>query len=129
MLTILISCNNTNNDETSDVLLSLDNIQGVWKWESTCGGFIASCAYPSASTYAEIVFTNQNKLIEKHNDQLFTTAKYEIRKTDSFSGILVLKDIESDDIISDSIERPINMVNNVLFIRRGELLDTYLKIK
>jgi len=123
----MISCTKTVEDSMS--ITSLDKITGIWKWESTCGGLINSCGYSSESHYAEIKFTLENKLIETHNDTTYLTANYTVKTSDNSVGILALVNIESNSIISDSIQYSISIKNDELFITRGELLDTYKKVK
>jgi hypothetical protein len=53
ILTVAISC-----DDTGKVT-NIDQIQGSWNWESTCGGLINSCGYPLNTVYARIEFTNK----------------------------------------------------------------------
>ena len=64
-LILMISC--TKMTEYSDLGTSLNQNTGIWKWESTCGGFINSCGYSSDAHYAKIKFTKYNQLIETHN--------------------------------------------------------------
>jgi len=111
------------------LITNLDQITGVWRWKSTCGGIVNSCAYSSDSHYAEIKFTQENKIIETHNNAIYLTANYTIKTSDNSSGILTLVNIESNSIISESIQYSISLKNDELFIARGELLDTYKKIK
>jgi len=87
-LILMISCTKTTED--SILVTSLDQITGIWKWESTCGGFINSCSYSSDTHYAEIKFAKDNQLIENHNDKIYLTANYTIKTLDGSTGILVL---------------------------------------
>jgi hypothetical protein len=127
ILTLLISCTKKTDDPI--IVTSFDQIEGIWKWESTCGGIVNSCAYSSDSHYAEIKFTLENKIIETHNDAIYLTANYTIKTSDNSSGILTLVNIESNSIISNSIQYSFSIKNDELFIARGELLDTYKKIR
>lgn len=123
----LVSCSKKNDDNI--IVTNIDQLFGIWKWESTCGGLINDCGYSSDSHYAMIKFSNDLKLIENHNDTLYLKADYRIKKFDNISGTLILKNIMSKSIILDSIERPISIVNNRMEIIRGELTDTYKKIE
>ena len=100
---------------------SIDQIPGKWKWESTCGGFMSECIYSSKSNYATIEFTSDARYIEMHNDTIYQQSDYSIIKVDDTFGTLLLE--------KTTISRPITILNNRLLITRGELLDSYLKIK
>ena len=100
---------------------SVDQIPGKWKWESTCGGIIYGCGYPSRSKNATVEFTSDAKYIELHNDTVYFQTDYTIVKFDDTFGTLLLE--------NSAITRPITILNNILYITRGELLDSYIKIK
>lgn len=100
---------------------SIDQIQGRWKWESTCGGFIYECRYSSRSIYATIEFKSDARYVEMHNDTIYQQSDYSIIKVDDTFGTLLLE--------KTTISRPITVLNNRLLITRGELLDSYAKIK
>jgi hypothetical protein len=103
------------------LVTSIDQIPGKWKWESTCGGIIYECAYPSKSNNATIEFTSDAKYIEMHNDTIYLQTDYSIIKVDDTFGTLLLE--------HSAISLPITILNNRLLITRGELLDSYIKIK
>jgi hypothetical protein len=100
---------------------SLDQIHGKWKWESTCGGNPYGCTNSSKSSYGTIEFTSDNNYIEIRNDTIYMQLKYTIEKYDNTLGTLILGSFD--------FSRPITILNNRLLIDRGELQDTYTKIK
>lgn len=85
----LVSCSKKNDDNI--IVMNIDQLVGIWELESTCGGLVNDCGYSSNSHYAIIKFTNDLKLIENHNDTLYLKADYYLKKSDNFSGTLVLK--------------------------------------
>ena len=123
ILSVAISC-----DDTGKVT-NIDQIQGIWNWESTCGGLINSCGYPSNTMYVRIEFSNKGQYAEIHNDTIQLTETYAIRKIDTASGFLILKDIVSKGSFPDSIVNPILINDNELLVCRGELIDSFKKIK
>jgi len=74
-------------------------------------------------------FSNDGKFVEKHNDTIYLTANYTIIKANDSHGKLTLDNILTKDMFSESIEYPVSIVSNELWISRGELLDKYTKIK
>jgi hypothetical protein len=100
---------------------SIDQLQGKWKWESTCGASILGCTFSSKSQYATIEFTSDSKYIETHNDTIYLQSKYSVSKYDETFGTLILE----NPIHSLSIA----IVDNKLLITRGELIESYYKIK
>jgi hypothetical protein len=106
--------------EFADVT-SIDQIPGKWIWESTCGGFDYSCTFSGKNTFASIEFTSDGKYIEMHNDTIFLQTNYIILKYDDTFGTLVLN--------NSTISLPITIVDNYLIITRGELADSYHKMK
>ena len=100
---------------------SVDQLPGKWKWESTCGGVIFGCNFSSKSHYATIEFTSDNKYIETHNDSLYLTSNYSVSKYDETFGTLILE--------NPTLNLPIAIVDNKLLITRGELIDSYYKLK
>jgi hypothetical protein len=100
---------------------SIDQIPGKWKWESTCGGVIYNCTFPTKTMSASIEFTSDGKYIEIHNDTIFLQTNYNILKYDETFGTLELK--------NSTISLPITIVSNRLLITRGELADTYFKLR
>jgi len=100
---------------------SIDQIPGKWNWESTCGGFIDTCIYASKSHYASLEFTSDGNYIEKHNDTIYFQSNYLIIKYDDTFGTLLLN--------NSSISLPVTVLNNRLLISRGDLHDSYIKIK
>lgn len=123
----MISC--SKKTEVPNVETRLDQITGLWKWQSTCGGIINSCAYSSDTNYAEIKFTKDNQLIETFRDSIYLTANYTVITSNGLTATLNLVNIDSKSLNSHSIQYPISIKNDELFIMRGELLDTYKKIK
>ena len=121
----IISCSKVNDNK----VLNLDQLNGTWKWESTCGGFFYDCGYSSSSHYANIEFTSEGRIVEMHNDTIFLTANFSILKNDDSSGMLILNNIISNSVLSEHLERSISISNNELQIIRGELIDTYKKNK
>jgi hypothetical protein len=121
----IISCSKVNDNK----VLNLDQLNGTWKWESTCGGLVSDCGYSSSSHYANIEFTGDGRIVEKHNDTIFLTANFSILKNDDSSGMLILNNIISNSVLSEHIEYSISISNNELHITRGELIDTYKKTK
>lgn len=106
---------------------NLDQIAGIWKWESACGGFAGTCSYPTSLHYGEILFATNARYIETHNDTIYLAARYEIIKSNNNSGTLVLHKIESDAILSQS---PICILDNKLVITYGgQFFSTYKKTK
>ena len=124
-LLCIISCSKVNDNK----VLNLDQLDGTWKWESTCGGLINSCAYSSSLHYANIEFTGEGRIVEMHNDTIFLTAIFSILKNDNSSGMLILNNIISNSVLSEHLERSISISNNELQIIRGELIDMYKKNK
>ena len=124
ILTLLVSCTKKSDDPI--IVTSLDQIAGIWKWESTCGGLINTCGYSSRSHYGQIEFATDNQFIESYNDTVYFAAQYEIKKSDDHYGTLVLRKMGSDVVLSD---RPISILDNKLMITGGELLFTYKKTK
>jgi hypothetical protein len=59
-------------------VISIDQIPGKWKWESTCGGIIYNCVYNSKTNYATIEFTSDARYIEMHNDAVYLQSDYTI---------------------------------------------------
>jgi hypothetical protein len=100
---------------------SIDQIPGKWQWESTCGGIEYECEYSSKSNKATIEFTNGGEYVEIHNGTVFLETKYTIQKFDDSMGSLILE--------NPAVSRPITILNNRLLITRGELMDSYYKIK
>ncbi len=124
-LFLMISC--TKPVEDSMLISSLDQITGIWKWESTCGGFTDNCGYSSSSHYAQIEFTSGAQFIETHNDTVYFAAHYEIQKSEDNHGTLNLYKMGSDDILSKG---SISILDNKLQLSfGGELYETYKKIK
>lgn len=105
---------------------SLDQIQGLWEWESTCGGIIPTCGYPSDSNYKSIEFTDDYQFIEKHNDTIYFSSTYSISKNSMTDGRLIIIKTGTSDTLSN---RPINLIDNRLMLSAGEILVTYKKIK
>jgi len=105
---------------------SLDQIQGLWEWESTCGGIVATCGYPSDSNYQSIEFTDDYQFIEKHNGSIYFSSTYVISKNSSTEGRLIIIKTGTSDTLSN---RPIGLIDNRLMISAGELLITYKKIE
>lgn len=100
---------------------SIDQIPGLWKWESTCGGVVYDCAYGSKTNYATIEFRGDGTYIEKHNDAIVLQTGYTLINYDGIFGSLILE--------NPAVTRPITIMNNALLITRGDLLDSYTKIK
>jgi hypothetical protein len=114
----ILLCSCTKNIEVT----SIDQIPGKWNWGSTCGGFTGdTCVYSSKSHYASLEFTSDGNYIEKHNDTIYLQSKFSIIKYDDTFGTLLLD--------SYNISRSITVLNNRLLISRGELQDSYIKIK
>ena len=105
---------------------SLDQIQGLWEWESTCGGIIATCGYPSDSNYQSIEFLDDYQFIEKHNDTIYFSSTYAISKNNATEGSLIIIKTGTSDTLSN---RPIRLIDNRLMISAGELSITYKKIE
>jgi hypothetical protein len=100
---------------------SIDQIPGKWNWEATCGGYIDTCLLSSKSSYASIEFTSDGNYIEKHNDTIYLQTNYSVIKYDVNFGTLLLN--------NSNISRPVAVVNNRLVISRGDLQDSYMKVK
>lgn len=100
---------------------SIDQLPGKWKWESTCGGGILGCTFSSKSKYAAIEFTSDLKYIETHNDTIYLQSKYSVSKYDETFGTLVLE--------NPPLSLSIAVVDNKLLITRGDLIESYYKIK
>ncbi|MCK5066439.1 MAG: hypothetical protein KAR16_03325 [Bacteroidales bacterium] len=124
ILFAISSC--TKGDDDFIIVSSLDQIQGLWEWESTCGGLIFTCGYPSDSNFQSIEFTSDHYFVEKHNDTLYFSAPYAISKTNNTDGRLIIYEVGTSDTLSN---RPINLVDNRLIISAGELAFSYKKIK
>jgi hypothetical protein len=100
---------------------SIDQIPGLWKWESTCGGVEFNCTYGSKTNYATIDFRSDGTYIEKHNDTLYLQTSYTLINYDGMFGSLILE--------NPPVTRPIAIINNALLITNGNLTDSYTKIK
>jgi len=125
---IMISCSKQNDDIA---VTNIDQLVGNWKWESTCGGFINSCGYPSKTLFQEIDLYANGQYIHKTNNQIDFKADYTLKKTNDISGTLVLN-IDTaiyTEYYSKQLKLPIAIGNNRLNISRGELSDSYVKIK
>lgn len=70
----MISCSNEN--EGNLKVTSLDQLNGTWKCESTCGGIINNCIYPSISNYSELDLSNGGQYVHKTNGTIDLKAKY-----------------------------------------------------
>jgi hypothetical protein len=108
---------------------SLDEINGTWKWESTCGGFTGACGYSSKSQYGEISFSKDGHLIQKFQDSIHMTANYTIVKDSETNGTLMLDNIISGDIRVTHSECYISLANNMLYIDQGSFTESYSRIK
>jgi hypothetical protein len=124
ILLLITSCTERGNDTLK--VTSLDQIYGIWEWESTCGGIIDNCAYPSKTNYQEIEFKEFSQFLERNNDTLSLSATYSIERSDNVSGTLVLIKTVSNDTLS---QNAIGILNNRLVIFAGELTISYKKIK
>jgi len=118
ILIIIVSCSKKN-DDTS--VTKFEQLEGRWKWESTCGGFTVECMNSSELHYAEIEFTSDEKFIEKHNDTIFQQTNYSITKYNELSGKMILR--------NSNYQMPILIINNHLEINCGELINIYTKTK
>ena len=83
--------------------------------------FNMNALQPSKANYATIEFTGDGKYIENHNGTMFLQTNYTITNTDNTFGTLILE--------NPAESRPIAIMNNALLITRGELMDSYTKIK
>ena len=115
----LISCSKKSDDTIK--ITSLDQLNGVWKWESTCGGITDNCTNSSKTTYATITFNSNGTFVEKHNDTIYQQSNYTLVKNNDISGTLSLGNTD--------YKYPVYIVNNQLKITRGELADLYTKTK
>lgn len=100
---------------------SIDQIPGLWRWESTCGGVIYDCTYGSKADYATIEFKEDGTYIEKHNETVVLQTGYTLVNYDNIYGSLILD--------NPAVTRPISLINNELLIIRGDLTDIYTKIR
>jgi hypothetical protein len=116
-MALICSCSNKKYADVN----SIDQIPGKWKWESTCGGIVYDCTVPTKTVFATIEFGSDGKYIEKHNDTIYLQTDYIIVKYDNVFGTLELQ--------NSTISRPITIINNRLLITRGELADSYLKMR
>ena len=82
---------------------------------------IDTCLLSSKSSYASIEFTSDGNYIEKHNDTIYLQTNYSVIKYDVNFGTLLLN--------NSNISRPVAVVNNRLVISRGDLQDSYMKVK
>ena len=123
-LLLITSC--TERGDNTLKVTSLDQIYGTWEWESTCGGLIYNCAYPSKTNYKEIEFSEFSQYLERRNDTLSLSATYYIVRSDNVSGTLFLIKTGSNDILSQSY---IWISDNRMIISAGELGISYKKIK
>lgn len=114
----MAGCSKQNEDKIE--LTSIDQVTGEWQWVSTCGGLIENCAYSSGDHYAVIVFGSNGKFVELHNGTVYKEADYLVVKINKTSGTLRFN--------NSKYESPVRIVNNLLEISRGELVDTYQKI-
>ena len=104
---------------------SLDQIAGIWKWESTCGGLILNCSYPSGSNRAALVLTQNGEYIEYLNDTISIQTVYSIEKTDDTHGTLTLGGSYHNLYYC----LPISIDTNHLGINWGEMQKSYIRIK
>lgn len=123
LLIVLTACLHACSKQNEEYLYvnSIDQLNGEWRWESTCGGFVGGCGYPSNSNYAVIIFCSNGKFIEKHNDTVYLQADFVLRRINDVTGTIRFN--------SEKYENSVSIVNNRLEIGRGELLDTYKKIR
>ena len=120
----IVSC-----DKSDDAIeLKLDDIQGTWRWLSTCGGFSGSCINRSNSGYHEITFDSIFKFQYSNSDTVNYYADYRIDKKDDIKGILNLYNQNVLNSFTLS-QRTIALYDNILVIYRGTLSDSYEKIK
>ena len=129
LFVLLLSC--SNEYESNIKVTSIDQLVGTWKWESTCGGIVNNCSYPSKLNYAEFDFFKDGQFIHKVNGTVELKANYMLKKTNSTSGAIILK---IDTVIytqytSSHSEIPINIADNELLIYQGELVESYVKIE
>ena len=107
--------------EKDTEVTSVDQIPGLWRWESTCGGEEYVCVIASKTNYATIEFRDDGVYTEKRMDTLYIQTHYEIQKIDDTMGTLVLE--------NPSENRPVTILNNALIVQRGSFTDSYTKIK
>ncbi len=123
-LLLLTSCNKKEFDYIN--VSSLNQITGNWQWESSCGGIIATCTYPSKTNYQEIDFIADSQFIEKYNGIISFSATYSIQKINDTTGILTTYKSGSADT---SYQNNIWIIDNRLIINHGEFNSSYRKIK
>lgn len=124
---LLISCSKQDDIPVTNI----DQLVGTWKWESTCGGFVNSCGYSSMIHFQEVAFYANGQYVHKKNGSIDFTAGYTLEKITDNTGTLVLN-IDTaiyTEYYSTRLERTIHVENNKLFIYRGELSDSYAKIR
>jgi hypothetical protein len=114
-----ISCSRESHEDIQ--VISIDQLKGVWKWESTCGGFTGGCGYSSDAHYATIEFSSDGKFIEKRNDTIYRQVNYMVIKSNDTSGNLVLD--------NDEYQIPVSIVNNRLVWNQGDMETSYIKVK
>lgn len=119
LLICIVSCSKKDNDLAN--ITSIDQLNGTWEWESTCGGITGECANTSNAHYAAIEFTTDGKYIERHNDTIYLQTDYNLIKTNNTSGKLILD--------NNRYQSSVSVVNNQLEIVRGDLIDTYSKTR
>jgi len=122
---LVFSCSKDRNDKPE--VITLDKINGIWKWESTCGGITGTCGYSSDLHYSEIIFSNNGIFTEKWNDTVYLTSDYTIVKVDDYYGTLSLDNIICSQVLSEHIDYSIVIIDNKLVIERGDLFCTYSK--
>lgn len=115
----ILACSKQGDDKMD--ITSIDQVTGEWQWLSTCGGIIENCTYASDTNFAVIDFGPSGKYVELHNGAVYLEADYIVVKTDETTGTLRFNSYKT--------ERFLKIVNNQLEISRGELVDTYKKLK
>jgi len=120
---LLSGCTDKNKDFIP--VRSLDQIAGIWKWESTCGGLILNCSYPSELNHSALVFTSNGEYVEYFNDTISIQTVYSIEKTDDTHGTLILGGSYHNLYYS----LPISIDNNYIGINWGEMQKSYIRIK
>jgi hypothetical protein len=124
---LAFSCSKEKAEELK--ITSFDQITGIWKSESACGGYSGACGYSTDQHYEQMIFSADGQLIEKKNDSIILIAKYSILKAEDSWGTLIMNNVISDYWMYDHYEYSISIINNRLMVTRGDMFYTYKKIK
>ncbi len=124
---LFISCSKEKEEELK--ITSIDQVNGIFQWESTCGGYSGGCGYASTEHYGEFIFSTTGQFTEKFNDSIYLTAEYSIVKVDEKNGSLMLYNIISNIDTAKIVQYSMTILNNKLCLMRGDIFYTFHKTR